>query len=124
MMQQFAAKFAIRWAASALGLWVAASILGASRMSVGNSLWTVVIAGLFLALVNMALKPFLIFLSFPAIIISLGLFMLIVNGLLILIASWLYNPLYVKNLGVAVVAGIIIGLVNYLVSRSLEDFKR
>ena len=123
-MQKFATKFAIRWAATALGLWVAASILGASRLSVGNSLWTVVIAGLFLALVNMALKPFLIFLSFPAIIISLGLFMLIVNGLLILIASWLYNPLYVKNLGVAVIAGIIIGLVNYLVSRALEDFKR
>jgi putative membrane protein len=69
----------------------------------------------------MLLKPLLIFLSIPAILISLGLFMLVVNGLLILITSWLYSSLYVKNLGVAIIAGIIIGLVNYLVSRVLED---
>jgi uncharacterized membrane protein YvlD (DUF360 family) len=38
-----------------------------------------------------------------------------------LLASWLYPSLYVKNLGVAIVAGIIIGIVNYLVTRILED---
>ena len=47
--------------------------------------------------------------------------MLVLNGFLILIASWLYHPLYVKNLGVAIVAGIIVGLVNFLVSKILED---
>jgi putative membrane protein len=82
-------------------------------LSVGNTWGTVIAAGFFLALVNMAIKPVLVILSFPAIILSLGLFMLILNGFLILIASWLYNPLFVKNLGVAIIAGIIIGLVNF-----------
>src|SRR3990167_1308245 len=107
--------FGVRWFVSALGLWVAASLLGSSRLSIGVGLGTVAGAGLFLALVNMALKPILVILSFPAIIFSLGLFMLVLNGFLILIASWLYHPLYVKNLGVAIVAGIIVRVVNLLV---------
>lgn len=120
-MQHFLFRFGVRWFVSTLGLWVAASLLGSSRLSIGEGLGTVAGAGFFLALVNMALKPILVILSFPAIIFSLGLFMLVLNGLLILVASWLYSPLYVKNLGVAIVAGIIVGLVNFLVTKVLED---
>lgn len=123
MMQHFLTRFSIRWFVSTLGLWVAAAMLGSDRLSLGEGAGTVIIAGLFLALVNMALKPILVILSFPAIIFSLGLFMLVLNGFLILVASWLYNPLQVKNLGVAIVAGIIVGLVNFLVSKVLEDVK-
>jgi putative membrane protein len=122
MMQHFLTRFAARWVVSGLGLWVASGILGSGRLSVGHTWGTVIGAGFFLALVNMAVKPLLVILSFPAIVLSLGLFMLILNGFLILIAHWLYSPLYVKNLGVAVIAGIIIGLVNFLVTKVLEDF--
>src|SRR5665811_2214054 len=90
----FLTKFGLRWLVSGLGLWIAASLLGPSRLSVGGKWTTVVVAGFFLALVNMFLKPLLIFLSLPAILLTIGLFMLIVNGLLILIAGWIYSPLY------------------------------
>lgn len=120
MLGNFAVRFAIRWLVSSLGLWIASSLLGPDRLSVGSGWGTVIGAGFFLALVNMALKPLLIILSFPAIILSLGLFMLILNGVLILIAHWLYSPLYVKNFGVAVLAGIIVGFVNFLVSQIVE----
>jgi putative membrane protein len=121
-MNVLATRFVARWLVSILGLWIASAILGDGRLSISNSWKVAIIAGFFLALVNMLLKPLLVILSFPAIILSLGLFMLVVNGLLILVVSWLYNSLYVKNLGVAIVAGIIVGLVNYLVSRVLEEF--
>lgn len=120
-MEHFASRFATRWLVSGLGLWIAAALLGADRLSLGGRWTTVVGAGFFLALVNMFLKPLLVVLSFPAIILSLGLFMLVVNGVMILIASWLYTPLYVKSIWVAIVAGVIVGLVNYLVTRVLED---
>lgn len=123
MLKQFATKFAIRWLVSSLGLWIAASLLGPERLSVGTGWQTVLLAGLFLALVNMALKPVLVILSFPAIVFTLGLFMLVLNGFLIMIASWLYDPFQVKNLWVAIVAGVIVGLVNYLVTRILEDIE-
>jgi putative membrane protein len=106
---------------SGLGLWIASGILGSQRLSVGNTWGTVIAAGFFLALVNMAIKPVLVILSFPAIILSLGLFMLLLNGFLIMIAHWLYGPLYVSSFGWAVVAGIIVGLVNFLVTKVLED---
>jgi putative membrane protein len=122
--KSFVTKFALRWLVSGLGLWIAASLLGSSRLSVGGRWTTVVGAGFFLALVNMFVKPLLIFLSLPALLLTIGLFMLIVNGLLILLASWIYSPLYVKNLGVAIVAGLIIGAVNFLVTRILKEYKK
>lgn len=121
MQRSFVTKFGLRWLVCALGLYISAALLGDSRLSVGDNWWTVIVAGLFLALVNTAIKPLLIVLSFPAIILSLGLFMLVLNGLLILIASWFYHPLFVSSLWVAIIAGVIIGLVNYLVTRILED---
>ncbi|HVS79095.1 MAG TPA: phage holin family protein [Candidatus Saccharimonadales bacterium] len=121
MLKRFLTRFLTRWAVSGLGLWIASGILGPSRLSVGHTWGTVIGAGFFLALVNMAIKPVLVILSFPAIILSLGLFMLILNGFLILLAHWIYSPLYVKNLGVAIIAGIILGLVNFLVTKVLED---
>lgn len=121
MMRHVLTRFGLRWIVSGLGLWVASGILGSQRLSVGDTLWTVVWAGFSLALVNMALKPILVILSFPAVILSLGLFMLIINGFIILLVSKIYTPLYVKSFWVAVVAGVIIGLVNFLISKILED---
>jgi putative membrane protein len=117
-------RFLVRWLVSGLGLWIAAAFLGAERLSVGGRWGAWIAAGFFLALVNMLLKPLFVFLSIPAILLTLGLFMLVVNGFMILVASWVYSPLFVKNLGVAIVAGMIVGLVNYLVTHILEDFSK
>lgn len=121
MLKHVVARFGIRWVVSSLGLWIAASILGTDRMTVGDGWATVIFAGFFLALINMALKPLLVILSFPAIILSLGLFMIVVNGFLIIVVSWIYPTLYIKNFGVAMVVGIIVGFVNFLVSQILES---
>jgi putative membrane protein len=118
----FWVKFLVRWLVCSLGLWIAAAILGPDRLSVGGRWGAWIIAGLFLALVNMLLKPLLVFLSIPALLLTLGLFMLVVNGFLVLVASWIYSPLFVENLWTAIVAGVIVGLVNYLVTHILEDF--
>lgn len=123
MVGNFLLRFLVRWTVSGLGLWIASGILGPNHLSVGNTWGTVIGAGFFLALVNWALKPLLVILSFPAIILSLGLFMLLLNGFLILIVHWIYSPLYVSGFGVAIIAGIIIGLVNFLVTKVLEDIK-
>jgi uncharacterized membrane protein YvlD (DUF360 family) len=91
------AHFLVRWLVSSLGLWIAAAFLGSEKLSVGGRWGAWIVAGLF---------------------------MLVVNGFLILVASWIYGPLYVKNIGVAIVAGIVVGLVNYLVTHILEDFNK
>jgi putative membrane protein len=120
----FLMRFLVRWVVSSLGLWIAAAILGSEHLSVGGRWGAWIGAGFFLALINMFFKPLLVFLSIPALLLTLGLFMLVVNGFLILLASWIYNPLYVKNLWVAMVAGIIVSLVNFLVTQVLEDINQ
>jgi uncharacterized membrane protein YvlD (DUF360 family) len=56
-------------------------------------------------------------------LLTLGLFMIIINGLTVYLVSRLYSPLHISNFWAAVFAGIVIGLVNYLVSAILEETK-
>jgi putative membrane protein len=116
----FLYRFLLRWFVCSLGLWIAAGILSTS-ISYESQLGVIIIAGLVLAIINSILKPIIVFLSIPAIVVTLGLFMLVVNGLTVYLASKLYTPLHITNFGAAIVTGLIIGLVNYLVTAILED---
>lgn len=113
-------RFAIRWFVSSLGLWIAAGLLG-DKISYDSRLSVIIVGGLVLAVINSVIKPLVVLLSLPAILFSLGLFMIVINGLMVLLASKLYHPLDVTNFGAAMLAGMIIGLVNYLVNTILED---
>lgn len=114
-------RFLLRWFVCGLGIWIAAGILGQRVTYEGSTLWVLCIAGFLLALINTIIKPLVVILSLPAILFSLGLFMIVINGLMVLLVSWLYPPLQVNNFGAAMLAGMVIGLVNYLVSAILED---
>jgi putative membrane protein len=114
------ARFCIRWFVCSLGLWIAAGLLG-ERISYDSRIGVVIVAGLILAMVNTIIKPIVIILSLPAILFSLGLFMIVINGLMVLLVSKLYPNLQVTNFGAAMLAGMVIGLVNYLVTTILEE---
>ncbi len=115
-------RFLLRWFVCSLGLWIAAGFLD-GRISFNGrlNLGIILISGLILALVNTVIKPLVVLLSLPAILFSLGLFMIVVNGLMILLASYLYKPLEVTSFGAAMLAGVIIGIVNILVTAIVED---
>jgi putative membrane protein len=114
-------RFFVRWIVCTLGLWIAAGILGSNRISYSSHLGVLIVSGLILAIVNLIIKPFVVVLALPAILLSLGLFMIIINGLMVYIASKLYTQLHVTDFLAAVLAGMIIGLVNYLVTVILEE---
>lgn len=113
-------RFVLRWLVCSLGLFIAAGLLGSS-ITYGDKLHVVVVAGLILALINIIIKPILIIFSLPALLFTLGLFMVIINGLTVYLASKLYSPLHITNFWAAVFAGMVIGLVNYLVTAILEE---
>lgn len=112
-------RFLVRWFVCSLGLWVAAALLG-NRITYNNSFSVIVIAGLILAIINFVIKPILVILSLPAVVITLGLFMIIINGLTVFLVSKLYPSLHFTNFWVAILAGMVIGLVNYLVTAIME----
>lgn len=120
-MKKTRSRFITRWLVSSLGLWIAAELLGNSSISYGGKISAIILSGLILALVNTFIKPLIVFLTLPAVLLSLGIFMVVINALTVLLAARLYGPLEVSGFGVAVIAGIVIGLVNWLVSALLED---
>ena len=118
-----ATEFIFRWLASSVGLWIAAAVLGAN-VEVQESLTVIIIGGFVLTAINTLVKPIVVFLSLPALLITLGLFMIVINGLMVLIASKIYAPLEVSNFGAAMLAGMVIGLVNYLIVTGVEKGNR
>ena len=113
-------RFLTRWFVCSLGLWIAASFLSDS-ITYDNQLKVIIVAGLVLAIINVVLKPIIVIFSLPAIVLSLGLFMIVINGLTVYIASKLYTPLHITHFWAAVFAGMMIGLVNYLISAILKE---
>lgn len=126
MNQGLLYRFLVRWLVCSLGLWIAAGLLSTSVEfeTTGSKLGVVIISGLILALVNSVIKPLVVLLSLPAILLTLGLFMVVINGFSVLLVSWVYEPLHIGNFWAAMLAGVIIGLVNYLVTAILETKER
>jgi putative membrane protein len=118
MKQQFK-QFVLRWAVCSAGLWIASMLFSTVELN-GRKLTVTILAGLILALANAIVKPLVIVLSLPAIMLSLGLFTVIINGFMVVIASWLYRPLNVETFGAAILTGVIIGLLNFIITKLLE----
>ncbi len=116
-------KFLVRWFVSSLGLWLASELLGSASVNYGGKFSAVVLSGLALAIVNTFIRPLVVFLTLPAVLLSLGIFMVVINALMVLLAAR-FTPLEVDGFGVAVITGIVIGLVNWLVGMLLEEEKK
>ena len=113
-------SFFVRWALNSLGLWVAIRLFG-NGIDSGAFIpgyETYILAGLIFSVVNSLLRPILIIISLPAIVLSFGLFTLVVNGVLVYTTIALV-PNFNITFGYAILAGIILSLVNYIVSGTL-----
>lgn len=117
MKRQFA-KFIIRWFANGLGLLAAARVFG--LVNYDDRIRVIIIAALVLAILNALIKPILVIFTLPAIALTLGIFMIVINGFIVLLASWLYDPLQIESFWSAILVGLIIGLVNYIVTLVAE----
>lgn len=120
MRQQFAV-FLIRWLLNSFGLWVAVRLLGTgySDAQVDAGFWAFLFAGLIFSVINSILRPIVMILSLPAILLTLGLFIVIVNGLMVYISLQLAPGLQMSFFN-SIITGIILSLINYIVSSALE----
>ncbi|QQS64668.1 phage holin family protein [Candidatus Saccharibacteria bacterium] len=116
-------KFALRWLVCSLGLWIAANLLGGDRINYQDSFRVMMTAGLVLALINTFIKPLIVFLSLPAVLLTLGIFMVVINGLTVMLAAHFYSRLEVADFVSAMLAGVVIGLVNFFVTGLIEEEK-
>lgn len=113
--------FLVRWALNSLGLWVAVALLGSGydTSSLGDTVSQFLVAGLIFSVINSILKPIAVILSLPAILLTLGLFMLVLNGFMVYISLKLAPGLSITFFN-SILAGLLLSLVNYIVSATLE----
>lgn len=78
------------------------------------------VAALVLSIINVLIKPLVVILALPALLLTLGIFSIVINGFMVYLAHLIYPPFQVSSFGTAVLAGLVIGLVNYIVTRVFD----
>ncbi len=115
-------SFIIRWIVTAIAVAAAVWIVPGIQVIGGDAAWvSIALLALILALINMSIKPVLQVLSLPISILTLGIFYLVVNTLLLLLAAWLANGLFhagiwIEGFGSAFLAAIVISIVSTIVN--------
>lgn len=98
-----------RWGILTISVWVASSVIPGVTCDRWQSL---LLASLVLGLLNVFVKPFILLFTLPAVVITLGLFLVVINAGLLLITSRLVPSLQIAGFWSAVGASIIISLVS------------
>ena len=115
-------NFVIRLFVNALALAAAAWLLPGITMSGG--FFDVLLVALVFGLLNALLKPILIFFSIPLLILTLGLFALVVNAVMLLLTSRLLSDFDVSGFWAAVLGSIVISVVTMLLGGWLKDGRK
>ncbi len=84
-----------------------------------DSVLAALAAAFILGIVNLVVRPILIFLTFPLTLLTLGLFLLVINGLMLWLVAALVGGFHVNGFWGAVFGSILISLVSWVLSRFL-----
>lgn len=115
-------NFIIRWIITAIAVAAAIWIVPGIALVGGDSAWVgIAIFALILSLINISVKPVLQILSLPVTILTLGIFYIVVNTLMLYLAAWLANGLFgvgffIGNFGSAFLASIVISIVDVILN--------
>jgi putative membrane protein len=104
-------NFALRAAIAALGLWLASVVV--SGLTLANPL-SLVLAALLLGVCNAVVKPILVILTLPATILSLGLFLLVINGVVLALVAWILPGFSVAGFGAAILGALIVSITGII----------
>jgi putative membrane protein len=105
--------FILRWIVGALGLWLASRIVPGIHI---RGLETLLLAALLLGLVNAIVRPVVVFLTLPLTLVTLGLFLLVINAALFWLVSVFLSGFVVHGFMAALGGAIVTGLVSWFAS--------
>ncbi|NLU69603.1 phage holin family protein [Streptomyces sp. HNM0574] len=121
-------NFLIKTLANAAALAVATWLVGDIALTgadTGEKTLTLIVVALIFGVVNVIVKPIVKLFSLPLLILTLGLFTLVINALMLLLTSWLSDKLdlsfHVEGFWTAVLGGLIISIVSWALNMVLPD---
>ncbi|MBA4180888.1 MAG: phage holin family protein [Anaerolinea sp.] len=111
--------FVVRWLITAAGVWVAAKLVGGIHLEGWKS--TLMVA-LVLGLLNAFLKPLLVFGTFPLLIMSVGVFLVLINTALLALTAWFLGNFESIHFAIdgfwdAFFGAVIISIVSFVLTR-------
>jgi putative membrane protein len=105
------AGFILRGLIAALGLWAATEMLDGISI---DSPTTLILAGLLLGLVNAIVRPFALLLALPALLLTLGLFLLVVNAAMLGLVALMLKGFHIAGFWNAVGGALIVSIVSWI----------
>src|SRR5450755_2883589 len=94
-------RFLLHWVVTSLSLWAASNVFDGIRFADTSAL---IISALLLGFANAIVRPLLIILTLPLTLVTLGLFLLVLNALMLLLVSWLVHGFTISGFGTAFLA--------------------
>jgi putative membrane protein len=108
----------LRLVMNALGLWLAAAIIpGIEAQTTAALVW----AAISLGLINAFIRPIVVFFTFPVTLLTLGLFLLIINAAMLNLAAWFVDGFVVEGFFDSVFGAIVVGLISWVGSAFVGD---
>jgi putative membrane protein len=103
-------RFLVTWLFNVIALWVASELL--ADISYGGNEWVLVVAALVFSVVNIFVRPVVILFTLPLVILTLGVALFFINLLMLYLTSWIVDDFTVDSFWEAILATIIIWIVN------------
>ncbi|HSY07407.1 MAG TPA: phage holin family protein [Steroidobacteraceae bacterium] len=103
--------FLIRALIAALGLWLATRWVSGIRV---DDAGTLVLAGLLLGVVNAIVRPIAIVLTFPITLVTLGLFLLVINAAMLALVAALLPGMRIAGFGAALLGALIVSITGWI----------
>lgn len=108
--------FLLRAAITALGLWVANELLSGMSFDAPSKL---ILAAVVLGVVNAVVRPLAFILTLPITVVTLGLFLLVLNAGMVGLVAWLIPGFQISGFWTAVGASVIVSLVSWAASSAI-----
>ncbi|MHB1142685.1 MAG: phage holin family protein [Sulfuricaulis sp.] len=97
----------------AFGLWLASALVPGIEV---QGLWTLLGAALLLGIVNAVVRPLLVILTLPITLLTLGLFLLVVNAAMLGLVAWMFDNFTISGFWPALLGSIVVSLTGWLAS--------
>jgi putative membrane protein len=111
----------LRWLLNTIALFIVATVVPGFHY---RSLITLAIAALILGLLNAIVRPILFLLTLPLTIVTLGLFLIVLNAVMLELTAWLVSGFRIDSFGWACVGAVVLGLISLITSRIGRERER
>jgi putative membrane protein len=117
----FGLRLAVAWAINAAALWVADALFDGVAIQGG---WAYIIGSAVLGVANAVLKPLLAVMTLPLILVTLGVFYLVINIAMVALAEWIAPNFSIDGFWTYVGTVVVIWAVNWVADQALGDLER